>query len=30
MPIAAYRGSDVARLKALVGNAADVRLLKWY
>jgi L-ascorbate metabolism protein UlaG (beta-lactamase superfamily) len=25
-----YRGSDVAKFKALVGNAADVRLLKWY
>jgi L-ascorbate metabolism protein UlaG (beta-lactamase superfamily) len=25
-----YRGSDVAKFKALVGDAADVRLLKWY
>jgi L-ascorbate metabolism protein UlaG (beta-lactamase superfamily) len=25
-----YKGSDVAKFKALVGNAADVRLLKWY
>lgn len=25
-----YRGSDVAKFKTLVGDAADVRLLKWY
>ncbi len=25
-----YAGSDVAKFKALVGNAADVRLLNWY
>ena len=25
-----YRGSDVQAFKKLVGNAADVRLLKWY
>ena len=25
-----YAGSDVAAFKTLVGNAADVRLLKWY
>jgi L-ascorbate metabolism protein UlaG (beta-lactamase superfamily) len=25
-----YKGSDVTKFKSLVGDAADVKLLKWY